>query len=506
MSSSSSVPTFTWYTRKAFIDMALHPYIMSEDIRGRAGAKRFCGCTSPEKLMELVNFVAGPDSTASLYEIIRDKQRDPVNIILDLERDFTSIEALSETSRQRAREATWEAIVKCVEALLSELFDEKVVLKPGLNCQVLESTYDGKFSRHLLIYASGMTMLMVSAIASQLNRRALALPDDDLDRSVLVWTHKGSFKSVFDPSIYSDFRSMRMAFCNKLSKATSTKLQPVLGSSDDISAHLVNVWPDVYARPEVLPALDVSRLPEELLDHPRPRRRATGGEMQTSPVQEELASPPLWQPGQMQEVREFLIQNDKIKKLLCVETLEFGQEKPQVDGSGCIFPIPHSCNVTCPYAERQHESNNLYFQYSHVDRRAVLRCHNDHCKQGHKPGGHDWFPIKLSVDESMRLALINSQSTMHSCRSLIDFGEEDIYNEREMRPYPAESKIVAVLAGMGTGANKMYNDSLLHFHFPYRMSFHRENGGGQEVSRWHPKKVPSALHLVSGCSLRKACE
>ena len=84
--------------------MALHPYIMSEDIRGRAGAKRFCGCTSPEKLMELVNFVAGPDSTASLYEIIRDKQRDPVNIILDLERDFTSIEALSETSRQRARE------------------------------------------------------------------------------------------------------------------------------------------------------------------------------------------------------------------------------------------------------------------------------------------------------------------------------------------------------------------------------------------------------------------
>ena len=84
MSWSSSVPTFKWYSKKAFIDTSLHPYIMSEDIPGRAGAKRFCGCTSPEKLMELVNFVAGPDSTASLYEITRDKQHDPVNIILDL--------------------------------------------------------------------------------------------------------------------------------------------------------------------------------------------------------------------------------------------------------------------------------------------------------------------------------------------------------------------------------------------------------------------------------------
>ena len=162
--------------------------------------------------------------------------------------------------RQAARIATWGAIVQYVEALLSELADGQFELQPGHNCQVLESTYDEKFSRHLLIYSENMTMTKTLSIVKTLHDRAMGLPADHPDRPLLIWQLNGTVKSVFDTSVYSKCQNMRMAFCNKRGKMSP--LRPILESSGDWCAHLVHIGPTVYV-PAATIQLDLNRLPEQ---------------------------------------------------------------------------------------------------------------------------------------------------------------------------------------------------------------------------------------------------
>ena len=157
---------------------------------------------------------------------------------------------------------------------------------------------------------------------------------------------------------------------------------------------------------------------------------------------------PLWQPRHIQMVRMALLDSAEIREELKVKYLVLGAETNTSDGSARIFPVSHSSSglaPTCPYAGRVHESNTLYFKYFHDRRRVVLRCHDEGCKVSRQ------LVYPITPDSLQPASTVGSRSSMHTCRHLIEFDPEDVYNEDKMRPYPLEDKIVAVLAGMGTG-------------------------------------------------------
>jgi hypothetical protein len=142
-----------------------------------------------------------------------------------------------------------------------------------------------------------------------------------------------------------------------------------------------------------------------------------------------------------------LLESAEIREELKVKYLVLGAETNTSDGSARIFPVSHSSGPypTCPYAGRVHESNTLYFKYFHDRRRVVLRCHDEGCKVSRQ------LVYPITSDSLESASPVVSRSSMHTCRHLIEFDPEDVYNEDKMRPYPLEDKIVAVLAGMGTG-------------------------------------------------------
>jgi hypothetical protein len=92
------------------------------------------------------------------------------------------------------------------------------------------------------------------ALARDLAARCLALPVDNNDRSLLAFETHGKPNTVFDTGIYTKNRAMRMAYSSKAGK--DSPLLPILGSSSDVAAHLINVPPrDVFTPPQLLPTL-----------------------------------------------------------------------------------------------------------------------------------------------------------------------------------------------------------------------------------------------------------
>ena len=226
---------------------------------------------------------------------------------------------------------------------------------PGFNCQVLESVYTHKFSRHLLLYAPGMVNLTSKRFAKELYDRCFALSMDHADRRLLTWEKKGKPLSAFDQEIYTKNRKMRMAFCCKLDLANP--MLPVLGSSTDVAAHMVNVAPpEVFTPPLMLPPLDISLLPEDSKSAAKAVRArlssciglaghgASPGNDAVDP-DESLRATPCWQPGQLAKLRADLQANPGILQRLGLQRLVFGKEKTSDNGRAHFFYIKVSMGI-----------------------------------------------------------------------------------------------------------------------------------------------------------------
>ena len=437
-----------------------------------------------------------PKAQHCFYETIKDKAVDPVHIILDLERDFTAAEAASDESRAGARAATWGKIVGIVEQLLCELCGGgdgdgdtscdggAVRLVPGVNCQVLESSYVHKFSRHLLIYASGMVGLGTAAFAGVLHARCLDLDADHADRPLLTYTTaKGHLRSVVDVTIYSMNRPMRMAFCCKRNKPHP--MLPILGSSTDVAAHLVNhVSADVFVPPQLLPPLDLGRLPDvkgmAVAARARGPSAASRGfrDAAVDDVGEgELGGNPLeptarWQPERLNKVRAMLLADEDVCKDLRLQRLVFddGQEKT-LDGGGStrsfyVKRVNGETYAYCPYAGRVHRSNNVTLVYEHDCSRVYVRCFR--CSPSRVADGKPLKVLSIKFPDDAADAMLagasSGSATLHMCEDLVEYRDGDTYCQRGMKPYP-DDPVVVIRANMGIGEFcDTYRDMQTHTH------------------------------------------
>ena len=445
-------------------------------------------------------FIANyPDAPHCFYEVIKDKVADPVYIILDLERDFTVLEAESTASRVAAREATWGAVVRVVEQLLGELCytgdgaggssggggggggaGEGVRLVPGVNCQVLESSYVHKFSRHLLLYAPGMVGITAARSAGVLHARCLEMDAGLAERELLTYTKETvkaedhvKYRSVFDVTIYTKNRAMRMAYCCKRNKPHP--MLPVLGSSTDVAAHLVNVVPaDVFVPPQLLPPIDLAKMPDvdDMAKAARARgasfigrgfRDAAAGDVGAGEGEDPSEPTPRWQPGHIPKIRALLLADAGVRETLRVQRLAFddGQEKT-LDGGGntrsfYVKRVAGEPYAYCPYAERIHTNNNMTLVYEHDRRRVYVRCFK--CSPTRHADGKPLKVLSIKLPEDTAAAMLagaggsGNNATLHACETLVEYREGDVYCDAEgMRPYPTD-RIVAIRAGMGAGGS-----------------------------------------------------
>lgn len=305
---------------------------------------------------------------------------------------------------------------------------------------------------------------MDAAAAARLaHLRCLRLPTDHTERVLLTYrTAKGQLRTVVDVTIYSMNRPMRMAFSCKRNKPHP--LLPVLGSSDNIAAHLVNlVPPEHFVPPQHMPPLDLDAVRSAVGAAEAALKKsdapcvglATEGDADDPP--EALEATPLWQPAQISTLRRDLLANADIARRLGVEHLVLGDEKTSADGSAHFFYVKRTNGdtyATCPYAGHAHSSNNLSLVYNHDRRRLFVHCFKAECSFRNSGKRRVSWPVAFASDMLEAAAAAEGggdfAATLHACEHLVQFREGDNYCEERMRPYP-DDRLVAVRAGMGTG-------------------------------------------------------
>ena len=328
---------------------------------------------------------------------------------------------------------------------------------------MLESRYAYKFSRHLLVYASGMTSTDSKRIARALAARTHALSTDDTDRALTVWKKetKGIFqlKSVFDIGVYTPYRAMRMAYCVKRGK--DNPLRPVLDSSDDTNAHLVNVVPpEEFTPPHLVPPLNLSRLPvsADRVDGANEKKGSCLGFVVTGSsggVADGMPMPtPRWQPGQLVQLRADVLGSAALLRLLKVDGLVIRSENISPDGGSISFYVKNMRSTgevypTCPYSKCVHQSNNMALVYNHKFRSVTVQCFDADCAT--KPRARIYImPVVFPEDTATALAAVVGGPSLHTCEDLVHYAPVDKYNEDRMRPYP-DHPLLVVMGNMGIG-------------------------------------------------------
>ena len=491
------------------------PVCMQRDKSEGGGAKEFSGFRTASDAVDYIKWfmTTYPEVQPCFYETIKDKNADPVHILMDIERDFTAEEAASDASRELARGDTWDAIVRLIEQLLKEICGEPITLVPGRNCQVLESLYPQKFSRHLLIYTPGFVSMRSLALVNKLYRRCFDMPPANPIRPLLVYRKPdGRLMTVFDQTVYSMNQAMRMPFCCKLGE--NNPLLPILGSSSDIAAHLVNVVPpDLFSPPEMLPPVDLDKLLQAL--KPQVIKLRVGGSIETRHALDggtddgdltPIHTPtPLWQPGQMESLRKDLIGHTALKATIRVKELIFkdGGAVGQ-DGSYFYFYIkrmPGQDYATCPYAQRIHAENDMSIIYNHTLHRVSIHCYHAECSL--KACGVPRECWRVTLPEEVLAATAadfgegdNPDCTLHACASRVTYiNDEDKYCDANgMRPYPND-RLLAVVAGMGTGMFHMLQT--LNFQTLTPIIIRRENQGCECPLQIPQLRAGSRRHISS---------
>ena len=330
-----------------------------------------------------------------------------------------------------------------------------------------------KFSRHLLVYLAPSTvMINTKDVAAEIHKRIFALKANDDVKHLLTWKKKTKSgdvdRSSVDPSIYTNGRLMRMAYCTK--RGEGSILKPILGSSRSVEAHLVQVLPpEVFSPPAVLPHMDLSKLPDPKVSMEEARSGKGAGigrkvqSVRAEDLDSEEAPTPRWQPHQMSFLRHHLLESPMILSALKTDHLEFGTEVISPDGRFYSFNIKRHSDqsyVTCPYAGRIHDSNSMCLRYSHHHREVTVHCYDDDCSV--KKTGKPLLRWKVTLPDDIVRAVAAAYSgppgsgfgsaSLHTCEDLISYSPEEDYCEDKMQPYP-DARLLAIIANMGLGEN-----------------------------------------------------
>ena len=393
----------------------------------------------------------------------------------DLERPFTAEElAGGPVALAATRLATVKAFLRRLQVFLRCVADDgqHLELVPGKNCQVCESVYndekDDKFSTHVVVYADGATWELSSKVAHTLEAILVCLPPSDADFPLLVYTDRDdATTSIIDLDIYGNGRCFRMLYNCKLKRPSP--LLPILGSSTRVRDHLVNAYPELQPPTGIDGGDDLVRLdPNAVVRHAASLAVSLVAPDAGSSVQGELlrrlrpsgggtsqagqAVVANWHTRELDDVRTMLLGHAGLAAELRIPAVSFEREYT-LSRNLMRFQISQAAGPRCPYAGRVHSGNHCFMQYDHALQLCTLGCYDEACKGRLSRGEVE--EIQLHVPAASRRAAITAaidvtqQRDLHTRQHLVRWAE--VYDEREMRPYPLDERLILVRANMGAG-------------------------------------------------------
>jgi hypothetical protein len=379
------------------------------------GAKAFRRFGSPADGVEYLAAHAG----GALYEVLEDVNKQ-CKLYFDLDRPDT--EHRSETVALK--------MVQAVTEYLKKVFVMEFDAAPGINCQLAQATTDKKTSVHMCFEIRVPSVVSHKAMTDSLVKFILETPEKWACLICAAGPDKPS-KCIIDSSVYTRFRSFRALRMVKLGR--KNPLKPLLGSSPDIAAHLIGVYPSLQTQPlPPLPQPLNSEGPLLALCGPHSRKRVP-------------AAPSTALPASAYASFEKLLNGWKrVQEVFGEKTLRIAAVTERE--RDFRLRVDKRIGLACPYAGRCHANNQLYIVLAKDKRSAEVLCHDDACDDVIAAKGR----IMLYNDDwgSTHLYDTASPGCMHVQEANIEWAQD--YDEPQMRDLP-DGAIVCVLAGMGMG-------------------------------------------------------
>jgi hypothetical protein len=400
-----------WVFYKANIPDAwtAETFLVARD-QNNQGAKAFRRFASPADGVKYLNDNRG----SPLYEV-KEHVDEQCKLYFDLDRpdtDFTT-------------ELVGTTMMRVVEEFLRKEFGFDFNAVPGVTCQLAQASTDKKTSVHMCCE------LRVASVAShkKLTENLVIFIKASPDKWKCLIDKTG--KCIVDPSVYSRFRSFRALDMVKFDRDNA--LKPLLGSSPDIAAHLIGIYPSL----QKLPLPD---LPSPLNSGPALLQLC--GSRSRKPV---LSATVIALPASAYSAFEDLLNGwTRVEEVFGGRKLRFVAVTEREHNFR--LRVDKRVGAACPYAGRCHANNQLYIILDKNKRSAQVLCHDDACDDIIATDGkmmlydNDWGSTQL-YDEL-------SPGCMHAQGPNIKWTQD--YDEPQMRELP-DAAVVCVLAGMGIG-------------------------------------------------------
>lgn len=398
--------------------------------KDRWSVKSYMACSSYDTMMlHLGDQLHG-------YEVIKDKTV-PVWGYIDCDRPdtkFTNAEVLG-------------AVRRAVESRMEE------ECQPVPRCFVSCATTAIKTSLHLKYCTLFRDMYALEAFMRRViaDIHAAGTPE-------LLFIGKRGLECVIDASVYSNFRLYRCLGMTKLSKnapLVAVDADTSVGAADgSMEQHFVKFYAgDLHTgadRAGIIPVHVVPALGQPAMTPQAPKKSRISASAATSGVKAVMTK----------RVDTAAVEDEEDQAAMCAKyTAYLGSFHELVSILGdkivvsrvtvksyrvYVCSIKKNCKHVCPYAERCHDSNNLFVVHNEMKKTLTLRCHDDGCFHRKDVS----FVIWDTTDADTDLWDRKEMSSMHGQEGNIAWSE--VYSEPSMRDYPI-APLVCVRAGMGLG-------------------------------------------------------
>jgi Origin of replication binding protein len=402
-------------------------YLIAKD---RWSVKSYMACSSYDSMMlHLGDQVHG-------YEVIKDKTV-PVWGYVDCDRPdtkFTDSEVLA-------------AVRHAVE---SRMVEES---RPVSKCFVSCATTPTKTSLHLKYRTLFQDMYALEAFMRRVIADVYAAGTPEM-----LFIGKRGLECVIDASVYSNFRLYRSLGMTKLNKnAPLVAVDAATGTvptDDTMEQHFVKY----YASDSSAGADRAGVVPEDVVPAlgqpaatPQASKRSRINEVVPSSGVKAMMTKRIAMPSAEDEEEQaalcakYTAYLGSFHDLVAILGDKITVSRVTLKSySVYVCSIKKNCKHTCPYAERCHDSNNLFVVHNELKKTLTLRCHDEGCFHRKDVSFVIWDTTDADTDMWDR----KEMSSMHGQEGNIAWSEA--YSEPSMRDYPI-APLVCVRAGMGLG-------------------------------------------------------
>lgn len=470
----------TWHNSKDQL-LAQDPkaplrYALSKDFVDDQAFKRFCRFDSYDAMIAFLERSCTPhaSTTPHFYELIPEAFATRVFLFFDLDRP---LDPQCDADICQDPIAYLAQLLPVFESVfvrfLKHVYDapEDFTLTLGRNYHVAHALSPTKFSCHIKLDLVCPSVHVHKTVTQNLDKflcsNLYVTPDE---RSFFYYYKAQKVTPVFDPAVYTQFRSYRTLYSAKRKRTAAVPLVPFGASSPHVRDHLVVAHAEYVASLSDVArfALD-ARVADIQADFSRIKDAPVHLSVKTfsqSAVQSlahadsdpHSSAASYGQSGcisraQIDHLESFLLNHPSVRDLFG-PNLGFKYSR-FTSPTMYVFFIDKSCQCMCPYAGRVHAHNRSFFEYHVPSMTLMYKCFDEDCCHMHRSEKRILFRLQHEFDALVRLSSMSHIDSLHGWQHIIPWNE--LYDSQDMLDYPLR-ELVGIRGNMGSAKTKVLID------------------------------------------------